>query len=421
MIALLKRVRSLLLYALVLVRTGLFLTVVLLGILMFQGEEASALQDNLLSTGSVQEEGAAKITFTLDHRRYEYSLEDLGLEIVEGLLPNGMELPMLYCKDPTYLSYKLYQLSLIVQEPPVDAEIIIDERGDLKILPEKEGREVDLGELITNLGNRRVYNEMYPLPMKKKLPQVTTEDLQIRLPNSLWAEYTTILADIKDRTENVRLASSHLDRLFIAPGQEVSFNEVVGPREKDRGFREAKIIVAGNFEPGLGGGICQVSSTLYNTVLLSGLEIIERHNHSVRIAYVPLGRDATVVYGHKDFKFRNNTEKYLLLRSNLSGLKLTISLYGPGERPSSNVELKSRVIKSYPYSTVFVVDRSLKDGGQKTLLQGQQGYLVESFRLMERDEKAVNELLSRDYYSPQNRLIAVKESLAAERKESGIN
>lgn len=293
------------------------LLLILLIILLTVSDEAAAMQE--------AEEASRKIGLADGAAVYEYTLKDLGLAF-SGRDRDG---ELIKCADPGLLSYKLFLLSQQVKIDPVNARLYQDEQKALRIEPGKAGRRLDLAALITELGNIGPYRERYELPFLTVSPAVTAQDLERQYPRQLWAQYSTALVNIPDRTENVRLASAQLDGLLIGPGQAVSFNETVGPREADRGFKSAMIIVGGRFIDGLGGGVCQVSSTLYNVLLEAGLEIRERHPHSLPIAYVPPGRDATVVYGLKDLVFANNTPGLLLLKAQLEGLTLTISLYGP--------------------------------------------------------------------------------------------
>lgn len=149
----------------------------------------------------------------------------------------------------------------------------------------------------------------------------------------LLAQYTTYFdSNQVNRTENIRLSAKALEGKLLAPGERFSFNESVGERTAEAGYKEAMIIVGKEFVPGLGGGVCQVSSTLYNAVRLAGLEILERHAHSLEITYVPYGQDATVAYGVLDFKFRNNTDNYLLIRSSVEENTLAFQLYKKAEK-----------------------------------------------------------------------------------------
>lgn len=343
-----------------------------------------------------------KIIFTAGDEEYEYSLKELALELIEG--ESGR---YTICRNPSWLTYQLYQLSLKVKKLPVDTIFFLDDRRKSEFFLDMEGRELDLAALIVQLGNPAPYQEVYPLPLKSIRPLENMDVFLNNIPDVLWAKYTTNLANIPDRTENVRIASVELNGLVIAPGQTLSFNEIVGPREKARGYKEAKIIVGGKFESGMGGGVCQVSSTLYNTLLLAGLEIVERHNHSVIIAYVPLGRDATVVYGTKDLKIKNNTSSYLLLKTELSGLKLTMEIYGQGQCPYSEIKIYTNILKTIPHEERIIYDDSLIYPETKVLEKGTKGYISETLRVFSTEEKTWEEILSKDYYSPQNKVLAL--------------
>ncbi len=159
----------------------------------------------------------------------------------------------------------------------------------------------------------------YGKPIKLKLT--------VKEPGPI-AQYTTYFdASIINRSENIRLAAKALDGKLLAPGERFSFNKTVGQRTVEAGYKEAMIIVGKTYVPGLGGGICQVSSTLYNVAVLAQLEILERHHHSLPVNYVPPGQDATVNFPYFDFRFRNITDTYLLIRSFVEGNSLTSQIY----------------------------------------------------------------------------------------------
>ncbi|EGW36991.1 vanW like family protein [Desulfosporosinus sp. OT] len=139
--------------------------------------------------------------------------------------------------------------------------------------------------------------------------------LTVKEPKPIAQYATRFDPTLVNRTENIQLAITALDGKLLAPGESFSFNESVGERTVKAGYKEALIIEGNIFTLGLGGGVCQVSSTLYNAVILAHLEILERHRHSLPVNYVPPGQDATVAFPVLDFKFRNSTDAYLLIRS----------------------------------------------------------------------------------------------------------
>jgi len=140
--------------------------------------------------------------------------------------------------------------------------------------------------------------------------------------------YTTYTTNVPNRNHNIRLACEILSGTIVRPGATFSFNKTLGYTSKARGFLEAGILINGKPSVGMGGGICQISSTMYNAVLDAGLRVVERHPHSAPVDYVPKGRDATVNYGSADFRFQNNTPNDLTIICEYNNRTLTVSLYG---------------------------------------------------------------------------------------------
>lgn len=139
---------------------------------------------------------------------------------------------------------------------------------------------------------------------------------------------TSFSSSSEERKNNIKLASLSLDKVFIDVGAEFSFNKTVGPRTEKRGYKNSKIIVGGEFVEGVGGGVCQVSTTLYNAVLLSGLKVVEYHPHSLVVSYVSPSFDAMVSYGFADLRFINNTNNPIILHTIVTDNTLTIEIYG---------------------------------------------------------------------------------------------
>lgn len=162
------------------------------------------------------------------------------------------------------------------------------------------------------------------------------------------------------------------------------------------------VIVANEFVPGLGGGVCQVSSTLYNTVLLAGLEIVERSSHSLPIAYVPLGRDATVSYGIQDFKFRNNSEHHIYIKTSVGRSSITMKIFGNLQQ-RKNVRLETAINSVINPKVTTKKDNALLKGKTVVEKAGTKGYRTSAYRIINGTKK----LLSQDYYRPTERIVRV--------------
>ena len=146
--------------------------------------------------------------------------------------------------------------------------------------------------------------------------------------NGLVASYQTFYGGEPNRIHNVQLVSHLVDKHVIAPGETFSFNGATGARTEDKGFLEAPVIINGELKTGLGGGVCQVSTTVFNAAYEAGLPIVSRTNHALYISHYPQGRDATVNYPDTDLKFTNDTGHWLLLRTWVGSSSLTVALYG---------------------------------------------------------------------------------------------
>ncbi len=183
------------------------------------------------------------------------------------------------------------------------------------LVKEVYGEKIDVQATVAMIMEGEPHNIYSPVMVPLE-PEITVDiyrDITERL-----GSFGTGYGGGGGRGENIRLAASFIHNYLLAPGEIFSFNQVTGHNNPGKGYKPAPIIVGNNVIPGYGGGVCQVSSTLYNAVLFSGLEIVERFPHSRPIGYVPMGRDATVS-GHLDFKFRNDTNQYILIKGGGGG------------------------------------------------------------------------------------------------------
>ena len=205
----------------------------------------------------------------------------------------------------------------------------------------------------------------YVIPLQTLYPNVTTNMIGTEaFPDMLSTYSTRYSASDRDRTTNLQLAASKINGTVLMPGETFSYNKVVGERTISAGYKEAPIYVSGEVVDGLGGGICQITSTLYNAVLYANLEIVERSNHQFVPSYVTASRDATVVYGSIDFKFENNRDYPIKLVCSVSGGIAKFDIYGLRTDNEYEVEISSHVTGSTANSTYSEAYRILKQNGQ---------------------------------------------------------
>lgn len=213
----------------------------------------------------------------------------------------------------------LEQKLAFLEKPALDAQVLPSEDGSsYSVIPSQDGVSVEWERLLAavdSLALRR--DQQYvPLPVTVSHPRLTTLDAELLRERSPVASFTTYFSpDNPARVNNIKQVAQLLDGRVVRAGETFSFNQAVGPRTKAAGFDEAPVISNGVLTQGVGGGICQVSTTLFNTVLLAGLPIVQRAPHSFYIERYPVGRDATVSYGEQDFQFRNDTDNLLIMNA----------------------------------------------------------------------------------------------------------
>jgi vancomycin resistance protein YoaR len=298
----------------------------------------------------------------------------------------------------------LEPLTKNIGDKPQNARLVIDDRDKISIIPGKPGLTADLESSFKELLSfNKPFTATVELQFREQEPEVTTEDVQAMGINGLLASYSTSFdASNINRSHNIALASKALNGSLVKPGEVFSFNGRVGPRTAKRGYREAIIIEANQFVPGLGGGVCQVSTTLYNAVLLAGLEIVERSNHSLAIAYAPLGRDAAVSYGYQDLKFRNNMDSYIYIKTHVGRGVLTMKIFG-NTKQKKKVQLQTSINSVIQPKVITKKDSNLLEGKTVVENSGAKGYRVSAYRIID----GTKHLLSNDYYRPINRVVRV--------------
>lgn len=245
------------------------------------------------------------------------------------------------------------------------------------VYPSENGLDfkVSIEEANNILGDQTA--DEYTIPLKVLYPNVTTNMIGSEaFPDLLSSFSTKYSVRATARTTNLKLAASKINGTVLMPGETFSYNKVVGARTIAAGYKEAPIYVSGEVVDGLGGGICQITSTLYNAVVYANLDIVERTNHQFVPSYVTASRDATVVYGSLDFKFKNNRNYPIKINCSVSGGIANFQIFGLKQDDDYNVEISS-------YET----------GRTATAIYS------EAYKILKKDGKVVNkQLLSKDTY-----------------------
>ena len=210
----------------------------------------------------------------------------------------------------------------------MDATFYVEPSGEIKRSESKEGRDVDISKLkddIYNMINKKKIKDIN-LPVLTLYPKTSTK--QVKSINSILGQFSTSFNDSTSRGSNIHVAGESTSDVLLMPGETFSYNKKTGARNWVNGYQSAPIIVGGKVVNGEGGGVCQVSTTIYNAALLSGLTIDEVHNHSLPSRYAPRGRDATVSYGYTDLKFTNPYTHPVYIKNIVGNGAITSKIYG---------------------------------------------------------------------------------------------
>jgi vancomycin resistance protein YoaR len=249
-----------------------------------------------------------------------------------------------------------------VDRPPADATFAVRSSG-IRVVPARPGLVLDVPKsaaLMLAAASRPV-NRVTTLALSVRQPARSTAEAQAMGITGTVGSYETFYGGDANRIHNVQLVAHLVDNKLIAPGATFSFNNTTGERSAAKGFREAPVIINGELQTGLGGGVCQVSTTVFNAAYEAGLPITSRTNHALYISHYPLGRDATVNYPDTDLKFVNDTGHWLLLRTWVGSSSLTVALYGtPVHRRVESVAQPLRVVAPAPLQRT--VDATLDPG-----------------------------------------------------------
>lgn len=270
--------------------------------------------------------------------------------------------------------------------------------------PEVEGVDFDVEEAKKIMETTM---EKYEIPLKITKPNVTVVQLSAEaFPNKLASYSTRYDGGDENRSINLEIACKKINDVVVLPGETFSYNKTLGARTASAGYKNAKVYENGEVVNGIGGGICQISSTLYNAILRANLEVVERRNHQFMTSYVPAGLDATVVYGVTDFKFKNSRKYAIKIKAEAQNGVATVEIYGIKEDEEYQISFDTKTISTIPYEVKYVNDSTIPEGQEVVKQIGANGAVTETYIIKSLNGKVVsNELLSKDTYNAMQRII----------------
>ncbi len=340
-------------------------------------------------------------------------MEDQLLKSVENIIGNLQ-------------SENIIEVPVVTVLPePLDAQPIFDEifvekvepsfkyeDGILSVEPGTNGVSIDRSELdkaVDDINSSSKDESRIPLIITA--PGKNIEDLEgnVFIDNLYTAssKFNTLTTNNANRAENIKLTTEAINGLILLPGEVFSFNDIVGQRTAERGYKTAHVYYDGKIVDGTGGGICQASSTLHLAAFLADLEIVERFNHMFTIGYLPLGSDAAVSWGWPDFKFRNNTNWPIRIDGEVTeDNEVVYSIIGTNENLGKTIEIYSPVVETYNFKTRYIDDPNLPQGEEIIQKYGITGYRVDTYKIVKQDGEIVSEKrVYTSYYQPDEQVV----------------
>ena len=359
----------------------------------------------------------------------EVILEALSLKKYWPAANGARQLHTSMTADSGELKAALEQQSASLQYAPENAGASYDKaKGGFRYTEHREGRSIDFDDLtsqifalITGSSGGNVTAKSSPI-----LPEYTTD--MAKADTQLISEFSTSFAGgtygKANRVFNICKAADMIDGVTLAPGEEFDMNAAIGDRNKDNGWKTATAIKEGTYVQEYGGGVCQVSTTLYNALLMADMHIVERHHHSWPLGYVDIGRDATISTGGPDLRFENTSGAALFIRSETDEKqkRITVKLYGRPLADGVSIELSSKKVKTLDdLGTEVEEDASLKPGEQQIVRKARQGSVAITYKTYYSAEgaKLGTQEVTRDTYRSIKGLIKIAPAAAATGAEGG--
>ena len=329
------------------------------------------------------------------------NLEDARNKIIDAI-KNGrneeIEIETEYAKCPNIDIQKIHDE---VKSEPQNASYT---KEPFQIIPHKVGIDFDVDKAKEVLQEEK---DEYTIKLTIIEPEIHTNEIGEEAYPDLLSSFSTKYDNTnRPRSKNLEIAMSKLNGVVVMPGEIFSYNKTLGKRTEEAGYQYANGFAGGKVVPMLAGGICQISSTLYDAALYANMNIVERYNHMFQATYVEPGKDATVVYGSLDFKFENTRKYPILIKTKCGGGLAEIKIFGIKEEVEYEIEIVTEVLSYTPYKVQVVYDSNLTPGQEKVSQYGLQGCKSKTYRIRKINGQEVSkEVLSTDTYSPLNKIV----------------
>lgn len=382
----------------------------------------------------------APITLVYRDKSWSITAQDIDLKIDQAALTNeayavgrtgniftrlqeryltinrGLSLPLNVAYDYDKLHAKVLAVAGSVDQEPKNASLALT-NFTVSQSQEAIGYKVDMAKTLSAIAVQMSAKIPFtmPLAVDEQKPTVYARDLEGI--DGVIASYTTLFdPGDQNRSQNIAIAARNVNGVLVKQGDIFSFNTYVGPRLAQYGYKVAPVFINGRLVPDWGGGVCQVSSTLYNAALLADMAIEERTSHFRPPGYVPLGQDATVADNYLDFKFRNNTGANVYIMCDITDDRVNVHLLGQLRANPPEIQVVTANKKVLEPNTVIKQDPTLEVGREIIDVEGQKGFVVSTYRIKyAKGKELAREFLATDEYQPEDRIVRVGTKAPAHR------
>mgnify|MGYP002674543802 CR=1 FL=1 len=356
-----------------------------------------AMQDNTYSV----EEDDKELVITRGKAGKVIDTENAKTLIIDAIKTGNQDVLTLKVDNAECPEIDIEKIYEEVKSEPQDATYTTD---PFEIIPHKNGIDFDVEKAKEALKEQK---DEYVIELIITEPKVHTNEIGEEAFPDLLSSFSTKYDESNvPRSKNLKIALSKLNGVVIMPGEVFSYNKTLGKRTVEEGYQYANGFAGGKVVPMLAGGICQISSTLYDAALYANMKIVERHNHMFQAGYVEPGKDATVVYGSLDFQFENTRKYPVMLKTKSGGGLAEIKIFGIKEEVEYDIEIITEVQSYTSYNVVYENDTSLAPGTESVAQWGLKGCRSKTYRIISLNGQEISkELLSTDSYSPLNKII----------------
>lgn len=332
--------------------------------------------------------------------------KDMGIvkkyNLIKGKNNKNFELVFTY--DENKIKEFGDKISNEIKQAPKDAKISYLGGDKFQVTESQIGYEIDENTLVNEIktkinGDTNEMDIKIDAKVEEAAPKKTKQDLE--KVDSLISTFSTSFATSSSaRATNLKVAAASINGTVLMPGETFSFNDTIGKTTPDKGYKLAPVIIDGEMEEGYGGGVCQIATTLYNSILRANLKIAERHHHSMPSHYVGLGMDATVASPYLDFKFTNSYDSPVYIRGYAANRNVYFSIYSAGSEKKYTYTFTSKST-TIPTSYTIKYDNTLEKGKEKITKEAMVGHKVQIYKNTIENGKIIKtELIYNDTYSP---------------------